>query len=224
MMHANPGGGPSKPAIARSLSPASRLIKRGFDLLVATTAFALLLPLFALIAWSIKSSSAGTVFYSQPRAGERRKIFRIYKFRTMVEDADARLADVLHLNLHLIDWGDGRLYKIPGDPRITRVGAFLRRYSLDELPQLMNVIRGDMSLIGPRPLMLAEDQHVAPTHPRTTVKPGITGPWQVSGRNELSFEEMMRLDALYVTQWSFARDLRLMLLTVPVVLRPQRAP
>jgi lipopolysaccharide/colanic/teichoic acid biosynthesis glycosyltransferase len=141
----------------------------------------------------------------------------------MVIDADERLGDLVHLNMHSHDWGDPRLCKIPNDPRVTRFGAFLRRFSLDELPQLMNVLKGEMSLVGPRPLMLSEDRHVAPAHLRATVKPGITGPWQVAGRNELPFEEMMWLDYLYVVHWSFCGDLRLLACTIPAVIRSQRA-
>jgi lipopolysaccharide/colanic/teichoic acid biosynthesis glycosyltransferase len=141
----------------------------------------------------------------------------------MIVDADARLQEVIHLNMHSKDWSDPRLYKIPDDPRITRFGARLRRYALDELPQLLNVLKGEMSLVGPRPLMLSEDRYVVPGHVRSSVKPGITGPWQVAGRNELPFDEMMRLDGLYVAQWSFGGDLWLLVRTIPAVLRRQRA-
>lgn len=201
----------------------SSLLKRGFDIAVSASGLALLAPLFAMVAWLVRADSPGPVFYTQLRGGERGRTFRIYKFRTMVVDADERLDALLHLNMHGEDWGDSRLYKIPDDPRVTRFGAFLRRYALDELPQLFNVLKGDMSLVGPRPLMLSEDRHVEPAHLRATVKPGITGPWQVAGRNELSFEEMMRLDSLYVARWSFRGDLRLLARTVPAVLRSQRA-
>jgi lipopolysaccharide/colanic/teichoic acid biosynthesis glycosyltransferase len=208
----------------RALSRRSRAYKRAFDLCVAALALVLLTPLLILIAVAIQSDSPGPVLYTQRRAGRARRVFRMYKFRTMVVDADARLADVIHLNLHAGQHGDPRLYKIASDPRVTRVGAFLRRYSLDELPQLVNVVKGDMSLVGPRPLMLAEDGHVdGSARIRATVKPGITGPWQVGGRNELSFEEMMMLDSNYVVNWSLAGDLVLIARTIPVVLRPQRA-
>jgi lipopolysaccharide/colanic/teichoic acid biosynthesis glycosyltransferase len=209
-----------RPALSRR-PPVS---KRAFDLCVAVLALVLLAPLLGLIAVAIQIDSPGSALYTQLRAGRARRTFRMYKFRTMVVDADARLGDVLHLDLHAGEHGDPRLYKIASDPRVTRVGAFLRRYSLDELPQLVNVVRGDMSLVGPRPLMLAEDRHVdGPARIRATVKPGITGPWQVGGRNERSFEEMMMLDSTYVTNWSLAGDLRLLAQTIPVVLRPQRA-
>jgi lipopolysaccharide/colanic/teichoic acid biosynthesis glycosyltransferase len=187
-------------------------------------ALALLAPVFVLIAVAIRRDSPGPVLYTQARAGRARRTFRIIKFRTMVADADELLGDVLQLNLHAAERDDPRLYKIPSDPRVTRVGAFLRRYSLDELPQLINVVKGDMSLVGPRPLMLMEDRHVeGPAQIRALVRPGITGPWQVRGRNDLSFEEMMMLDCDYVVNRSLVGDLHLLIQTVPVVLRPQRA-
>jgi len=139
----------------------------------------------------------------------------------MTTDADARLERLLHLNMHR---DDPRLYKIPNDPRITGCGRILRRLSLDELPQLINVLKGEMSLVGPRPLMLVEERYIeGPAHLRAMVKPGITGPWQVAGRNELSFEEMMVLDCMYVAQWSFWGDLALLARTVPAVIRPAQA-
>lgn len=133
----------------------------------------------------------------------------------MTTDADEQLPNLLHLNMH----SDPRLYKIPDDPRITPFGARLRRFSLDELPQLVNVLKGEMSLVGPRPLMLSEEQHVkGPARLRATVKPGITGLWQVSGGNELSFDEMVRLDCQYVTEWSFCGDLWILMRTIPAML------
>jgi lipopolysaccharide/colanic/teichoic acid biosynthesis glycosyltransferase len=198
----------------------SRLLKRGLDILISTLGLMLLAPLFALIGWCIRRDSPGPIFYTQARGGEGRRTFRIYKFRTMVDNAEAQLAGVLHLNMH----ADPRLYKIPNDPRVTPCGAFLRRYSLDELPQLINVLKGEMSLVGPRPLTLMEDRHVQGwAGLRATVKPGITGPWQVQGRNEIPFEEMMRLDCLYIANWSFLGDLLLLVRTIPAVFRPQRA-
>jgi lipopolysaccharide/colanic/teichoic acid biosynthesis glycosyltransferase len=212
--------GERRPAAARG----SEFGKRALDLCLAGLALAVLAPLLLLIAVAIRGESAGPVLYTQVRAGRGRRPFRVYKFRTMVADADELLDDVLHLNLHAGERGDPRLYKIPADPRVTRVGAFLRRHSLDELPQLVNVVKGDMSLVGPRPLMLVEDQHVCgPAAIRAAVRPGITGPWQVRGRNDLSFEEMMMLDRGYVADRSLTGDLRLLLQTVPVVLRAQRA-
>jgi lipopolysaccharide/colanic/teichoic acid biosynthesis glycosyltransferase len=200
-----------------------RVLKRVFDVVLSATGLVVLAPVLAITASFIRLGSPGPALYRQERGGEKGRTFRIYKFRTMVVDADARLQDVIHLNMHSKHWSDPRLYKIPDDPRVTRVGVHLRRYALDELPQLINVLKGEMSLVGPRPLMLSEDRHVAPGHLRSSVKPGITGPWQVAGRNELSFDEMMRLDALYVTRWSFWGDLSLLARTLPAVLRRQRA-
>ena len=156
--------------------------------------------------------------------GCEEQTFRIFKFRTMTADADERKAEVAHLNQHLQNGGDPRMFKIPNDPRMTRVGRFLRRYSLDELPQLINVFRGEMSLVGPRPLILDEDRHVEKwARQRLNLKPGITGPWQVIGRTEIPFEEMVRIDYLYVTGWSLFGDLRLLFRTVPIVFRSQNA-
>jgi lipopolysaccharide/colanic/teichoic acid biosynthesis glycosyltransferase len=180
----------------------------------------LLSPVFAVIACGIRIDSLGPVFYRQVRGGEGGRTFRIYKFRTVVVDADERLQSLLHLNMHV---HDPRLYKIPDDPRITRFGSLLRRYSFDELPQLINVLKGEMSLVGPRPLTLTEERHVqGPARLRAMVKPGLTGPWQIAGRNELPFEEMMRLDCLYVAQWSFCGDLRLLARTLPAIIQPER--
>jgi lipopolysaccharide/colanic/teichoic acid biosynthesis glycosyltransferase len=149
-------------------------------------------------------------------AGDR--TFEIFKFRTMAVDADERKAEFAHLNKH--NGSDSRMFKIADDPRVTSVGRFLRRYSLDELPQLLNVVRGEMTLVGPRPLILEEDQHVREwARKRLDLKPGITGPWQTLGRSDIPFAEMIKLDYLYVTNWSPWRDLKLMLQTIPAVMR-----
>jgi lipopolysaccharide/colanic/teichoic acid biosynthesis glycosyltransferase len=202
------------------LSGRARLIKRAFDLAICTLGLLFLAPMFVFIALWIRADSPGPVFYKQPRGGEHGKGFLIYKFRTMTIDADDRLANLLHLNVHS---DDPRLYKLLGDPRVTRFGAILRRTSLDELPQLVNVLKGEMSLVGPRPLMMIEDHHVqGPARLRSAVKPGITGPWQVAGGNELPFEDMMRLDHDYVVRWSFLRDLQFLALTPLAILRRVR--
>jgi lipopolysaccharide/colanic/teichoic acid biosynthesis glycosyltransferase len=160
------------------------------------------------------------VFFRQVRMGQRNRTFRIVKFRTMSADAEQRKAEVAHLNRHARNGGDPRMFKIPDDPRVTRVGRFLRRYSLDELPQLINVLKGEMSLVGPRPLILAEDQHVVDwARSRLDLKPGITGLWQALGNSAIPFEEMVRLDYLYVTSWSLGKDCRLLLRTIPAVVR-----
>jgi lipopolysaccharide/colanic/teichoic acid biosynthesis glycosyltransferase len=215
--------GPRRATATGRLPIAARILKRSFDIVLSAFGLVVLAPVLAVIACCIRFDSPGPILYRQQRGGERGRTFRIYKFRTMAVDADARLQDVIHLNMHGKDWCDPRLYKIPDDPRVTRFGAHLRRYALDELPQLLNVLKGEMSLVGPRPLMLSEDRHVMPGHLRGRVKPGITGPWQVAGRNELCFGEMMRLDGLYVAQWSFWGDLCLLARTIPAVLRRQRA-
>ena len=202
------------------LSRSARLLKRTLDLGITLFALALLgLPML-LIALLIKLDSPGPVFFRQVRRGSRVRIFEIFKFRTMVVDADARKAELQALNKHNRDGGDPRMFKIEDDPRVTRVGRFLRRYSLDELPQLINVVLGDMSLVGPRPLILEEDEYVVDwRRRRLDLKPGITGLWQVLGRDDIPFEEMVKLDYLYVTGWSPMSDLKLVMRTIPVVFR-----
>jgi exopolysaccharide biosynthesis polyprenyl glycosylphosphotransferase len=200
------------------LSRSSRFLKRGLDLIVSLVSLVVLAPLFALIALAIKLDSRGPVFFRQVRMGQGDRTFRIWKFRTMAADADERKGEVAHLNKHLQNGGDPRMFKIPNDPRVTRVGRWLRRYSLDELPQLVNVLRGKMSLVGPRPLILDEDRYVLEwARQRLNLKPGCTGPWQVQGRSGIPFDEMVKLDYLYVTGWSVMRDLQLVARTIPVM-------
>jgi exopolysaccharide biosynthesis polyprenyl glycosylphosphotransferase len=204
------------------LSPSARAIKRAFDFVGAVVGLVLLAPVFAGVAIAIKLDSRGPVFFRQLRRGEEEETFRIFKFRTMNVDADQRKAEIAHLNMHLDE--DSRMFKIPSDPRVTRVGAFLRRTSLDELPQLLNVVKGEMSLVGPRPLILEEDAYVESwARKRLELKPGMTGLWQVLGRSDIPFDEMTKLDYLYVTSWSLKEDLRLILLTLPALFRPRRA-
>jgi len=156
------------------------------------------------------------------RVGEGEQELRIYKFRTMGHEAEERKAQVAHLNMHRSS--DPRIFKVPNDPRVTRVGSFLRRWRIDEIPQLVNVLKGDMSLVGPRPLILDEDLHVKLwARRRLDLKPGVTGLWQVLGASEIPFDEMTRLDYLYVTNWSLREDVRLILLTIQAVLRPRSA-
>jgi lipopolysaccharide/colanic/teichoic acid biosynthesis glycosyltransferase len=197
------------------LGRSSRLLKRAFDTAVAALVLLLLLPLLVAIAVAIKLDSRGSVVYRQPRRGRNGSEFTIAKFRTMHVGAEARRSDVLHLNEV-----DGPLFKAKkGDPRVTRIGGFLRRYSLDELPQLLNVIRGDMSLVGPRPFVVYEaDQITGWAARRLDMTPGITGLWQVLGRNDIPFDEMVKLDYLYVTNWSLWWDLKILCQTIPVVL------
>jgi exopolysaccharide biosynthesis polyprenyl glycosylphosphotransferase len=199
-------------------SRSSLLLKRTLDVVGSLVAVVLLMPFFAAIAIAIKLDSRGPVVFRQVRVGRDQKRFRIWKFRTMVADADARKAEFAHLNKHLRAGGDPRMFKIPDDPRVTRVGRLLRRYSLDELPQLVNVLLGQMSLVGPRPLIVDEHAHVNGwKERRLSLKPGITGVWQVLGRDDIPFEDMVRMDYLYVTNWTLRNDLRLILRTPAVV-------
>jgi lipopolysaccharide/colanic/teichoic acid biosynthesis glycosyltransferase len=142
----------------------------------------------------------------------------------MTADADERKHELAHLNIHAQPGGDPRMFKVPDDPRTTKFGRFLRRYSLDELPQLINVMKGEMSLVGPRPLIADEDRHVAEwARKRVRLKPGITGLWQVLGRSDIPFEEMTKFDYIYVTNWSLGGDLSIILKTIPAVFRSRRA-
>jgi exopolysaccharide biosynthesis polyprenyl glycosylphosphotransferase len=203
------------------LMRSSRLLKRVMDIVLSAVGLLFLSPFFALVALAIKLDSPGPVFFRQVRMGAGDQPFLMLKFRTMVADAEARKASVAHLNKHARAGGDARMFKVPDDPRVTRVGRVLRRFSLDELPQIVNVLRGDMSLVGPRPLILDEDSHVTDrwARRRLALKPGITGPWQVLGRTDIPFDEMVKLDYLYVTGWSLFADLKLILRTVPAIVR-----
>jgi exopolysaccharide biosynthesis polyprenyl glycosylphosphotransferase len=204
------------------LSDSSRFLKRSLDLLGATAGLLLLAPMFAIAALSIKLDSRGPIFFRQVRMGEGGRTFRVFKFRTMIDGADSRKSEVAHLNMHL--GGDARMFKAPNDPRVTRVGGVLRRWRIDELPQLLNVVRGEMSLVGPRPLILDEDQYVEHwARHRLHLKPGITGLWQVLGASDIPFDEMTKLDYLYVTNWSLREDLRLIMLTLPALTRARAA-
>jgi exopolysaccharide biosynthesis polyprenyl glycosylphosphotransferase len=206
------------------LSRSSSLLKRAIDLPIATASLVILAPMFLIIGFLIKAGSRGPVFFRQVRMGSNGHTFRIYKFRTMVEDADARKNEFTHLNKHAQNGGDPRMFKIPDDPRMTWIGKFLRRSSIDELPQLINVWKGEMSLVGPRPLILEEDQHIREWgRHRLDLKPGITGLWQVLGRSEIPFEEMIKLDYLYVSDWSVSNDMKLILQTLPALLRTRGA-
>jgi len=200
------------------LSHSSRFLKRALDLALTIPALIVMSPLFAAVALLIRLDSPGPVFFRQTRMGCGDETFRIFKFRSMTADADQRKHEVAHLNQHLSPGGDPRMFKVRSDPRVTRVGSFLRRTSLDELPQLVNVLTGEMSLVGPRPLILDEDRHVARwARRRLDLKPGITGLWQVLGRDGIPFEEMTRLDYIYVTGWSLFGDMKLLFRTFPVV-------
>jgi exopolysaccharide biosynthesis polyprenyl glycosylphosphotransferase len=202
------------------LSRPARLAKRCLDVVGASLALLLLAPLFAVVAALIELDSPGAVFFRQARIGEGARLFRIWKFRTMTADAEARKNDYLHLNMHGAPGGDPRMFKIPDDPRVTRVGRTLRRFAIDELPQLFNVLRGEMSLVGPRPLIPDEHRFVTEwAQKRLELRPGMTGSWQVLGRSGIPFDEMVRLDYQYVSTWSLWNDMRLLTRTLPVVLR-----
>jgi exopolysaccharide biosynthesis polyprenyl glycosylphosphotransferase len=208
------------PCLPRS----SMLIKRSFDLVLSAMGLIVLAPLFLVVGVLIKLDSRGPIFFRQPRMGCNDRVFRIYKFRTMTTDAEERKPELAHLNRHAQHGGDPRMTKIPNDPRVTRVGKVLRRFSLDEFPQLINVLTGEMSLVGPRPLILDEDQHVKDwARRRILIRPGITGLWQVLGSSSIPFDEMVKLDYRYVTRWSLFLDLKLILRTIPAVLRPRTA-
>jgi exopolysaccharide biosynthesis polyprenyl glycosylphosphotransferase len=198
-----------------NLGRSSRLLKRSFDLILAGAGLLFLAPLLAAVAIAIRLDSKGPVFYRQPRRGRFGSTFEIVKFRSMRIGAESARADVLHMNEV-----DGPLFKIKGrDPRVTRVGAFIRRTSIDELPQLWNVLKGEMSLVGPRPFVVYEaDQITGWASRRLDMTPGITGLWQVLGRNDIPFDEMTKLDYLYVTNWSVWWDLKILCQTIPVVL------
>jgi exopolysaccharide biosynthesis polyprenyl glycosylphosphotransferase len=205
------------------LSRAARVSKRALDLVLSLVALVVLAPVLLAISILIKLDSRGPAMFTQLRMGFGERPFRMHKFRTMQTDADERKGEVAHLNEHARPGGDPRMFKIRFDPRVTRVGRLLRRYSLDELPQLLNVVKGEMSLIGPRPLILEEDRFIEHwARKRLLLKPGMTGLWQVVGRSAIPFEEMVRLDYLYVTNWSLARDLRILVRTIPSVLRGER--
>jgi exopolysaccharide biosynthesis polyprenyl glycosylphosphotransferase len=204
------------------LSGSSRFLKRSFDLFGAAIGLVLLAPLFVAVAVLIKLDSKGPVFFRQVRMGSGGRTFRVFKFRTMVHDAESRKPEIAHLNMHSAD--DPRMFKVPDDPRVTRLGRLLRRWRVDELPQLLNVLAGDMSIVGPRPLILDEDQHVSSwARRRLDLKPGMTGLWQVLGASDIAFDEMTKLDYLYVTNWSLREDLRLIMLTLPALARARAA-
>jgi exopolysaccharide biosynthesis polyprenyl glycosylphosphotransferase len=180
--------------------------KRGVDILVSAAALVLLSPFLVLFGFAIKLDTPGPVLFRQSRIGRGRAEFSMLKFRTMVTDAEQKKARLSELNRR-----DDGMFKIPEDPRITRVGRFLRRYSLDELPQLINVLRGEMSVVGPRPLIQVEADLVDRRYEaRFKVRPGITGPWQVFGRSDIPFHDMIKLDYTYVTNWSVGYDIKLM--------------
>jgi len=190
------------------------LVKRILDIAVSSTLLAVLTPLFLVTALIIKLDSPGPVMYNQVRVGKWGRLFRMYKFRSMVVDADQQKEDLLNQ-----DESGGVIFKIKRDPRITRAGGIIRRFSIDELPQLYNVLTGDMSLVGPRPPVPKEvDQYGHSDRRRLEVFPGITCIWQVSGRSEIGFKKQVELDVQYIESQSLWTDVKILLKTIPAVL------
>jgi exopolysaccharide biosynthesis polyprenyl glycosylphosphotransferase len=192
-----------------------QVIKDAFDKLVGLSALALTAPVFLFVTLIIRLDDGGPAFFRQTRVGRDGRDFTVYKFRTMVMDAEKLKTELTASNDH-----DGVLFKMRKDPRITKVGSWLRRWSLDELPQLLNVVRGDMSLVGPRPALPDEAARYGDyVRRRLVVKPGLTGLWQVNGRSDLSWEESVRLDLRYVENWSLVLDLQILWKTLSAVWR-----
>lgn len=191
--------------------------KRVFDIAGSALAMLILSPLYLIVAIAVRMSSPGPIIFPQTRVGLGGHTFRIKKFRSMVVDAEEKRSSLAGRNLYV----DTRLFKVKNDPRVTRLGVFLRRWSLDELPQFWNVLRGDMSLVGPRPALPSElSLYQEHQYTRFDMKPGVTGPWQVSGRNNITdFEEVIRLETEYMRNWSVWKDLGILLQTIPAVLR-----
>lgn len=197
------------------------LVKRAFDLVLATVAVFLFAPVMIAVALAIRLNSPGPVFFRQQRVGVGGQPFIMWKFRSMVIDSDARKDELTHLNCYT----DPRLFKMAADPRVTAVGRWLRRSSMDELPQLFNVIRGEMSLVGPRPPVPSEVDRYEPHHlERLSVVPGMTGPWQVGGRNLITdFERVVQMERAYIRSWSLLLDAKILLRTIKVVVRGEGA-
>ncbi len=219
MAHLEPGHFEDKTVISHytaAFDPLSLFIKRVLDIAGSLILLISLAPLFLVVSLLIKRDSPGPVFFIQERVGLGKRRFRLYKFRTMVADAEKRMKEIEHLNEV-----SGPVFKIKDDPRITRTGKFLRKTSIDELPQLINVLKGDMSLVGPRPLPVRDyngfdqDWH----RRRFSVRPGITCLWQVNGRSNVSFEKWMKLDMEYIDKWSLLFDLRILAKTIPAVVK-----
>lgn len=195
------------------------VVKRVMDVVLSGVALLFLAPVFGLLMLLVKRDSAGPAFFSQERVGLNGKTFKMYKFRSMVVNAESELERLKELNE-----GSGLLFKMREDPRVTKVGRWMRKYSLDELPQIYNVLRGDMSLVGPRPPLPSEvEEYRGHTGRRLFIKPGLTGLWQINGRSNLDWEESVRLDLYYVENWSVTGDLMIMWRTVKVMVKPDGA-
>jgi exopolysaccharide biosynthesis polyprenyl glycosylphosphotransferase len=192
------------------------IMKRVIDILGSAALLLALAPLFAVVAWFIRKDSPGPVFFTQERIGFNKRPFRLIKFRTMMDGADHQQAELEHLNE-----AAGPVFKIKSDPRVTRVGKFLRRFSIDELPQLVNVLKGDMSLVGPRPLPVRDfDRFNTQWHKRRlSVKPGMTCLWQVNGRSNVTFDHWVQMDLEYIDNWSLGLDMKILLKTIPAIMR-----
>jgi undecaprenyl-phosphate galactose phosphotransferase len=201
------------------LDPKRMALKRVIELMLAIVLLPLLLPLIFFIGVAIILDSKGPIFYSQERIGKGGKPFKCLKFRTMYRDADSRLKEILDKDEKAREeWQ--KYFKLKNDPRVTRVGKFLRKTSLDELPQIFNVLKGEMSFVGPRPVLRRELEEYYKEFSRyyCEVRPGITGLWQISGRNELDYEQRVRLDVWYVLNWSLWLDFVIFVKTIKVVL------
>jgi lipopolysaccharide/colanic/teichoic acid biosynthesis glycosyltransferase len=194
-------------------------MKRALDVTVSVAGLVLLSPLFLTLALFVRTSSSGPILFRQRRAGVDEEVFVCLMFRSMYEHAELRQPELEELNE-----AKGAAFKIRDDPRVTPFGRFLRRWSLDELPQLVNVLKGDMSLVGPRPLPLRDFKRMGELHKRRLAAvPGMTGLWQISGRSNLPFEEMVRLDLFYIENWSLSFDVKIILRTLGAVLRREGA-
>jgi exopolysaccharide biosynthesis polyprenyl glycosylphosphotransferase len=192
------------------------IMKRVIDIVGSAVLLLALAPLFAVVAWLIRKDSPGPVLFTQERIGFNKRLFRLIKFRTMVDGADHQQSKLEHLNE-----AAGPVFKIKSDPRVTCVGKFLRRFSIDELPQLVNVLKGDMSLVGPRPLPLRDfDRFDTQWHKRRlSVKPGMTCLWQVNGRSNITFDHWVQMDLEYIDNWSLGLDMKILLKTIPAILK-----
>ena len=194
-------------------------VKRGFDILASGVALVLLSPLFGVLTVKIKKEDGGPAFYSQTRIGKNGKPFKMWKFRSMIVNADKMVKQLEEQNEI-----DGAMFKIKDDPRVTKIGHVIRKYSLDELPQLWNVLKGDMSLVGPRPPLPSEvEEYTDYDKQRLMVMPGCTGLWQVTERNEADFDEMVWLDIVYINHSGILEDLKLIIKTIGVVIHPNGA-
>lgn len=198
----------------------SMLLKRILDLSLSLIGLIILLPLLLVTALTVRITSPGPILFRQERVGLNKRIFRLYKFRTMIADAETKMAELEHLNEV-----SGPVFKIKDDPRITPIGMILRKTSIDEMPQLFNVLKGDMSLVGPRPLPLRDYQGFNQDwhRRRFSVRPGITGLWQVNGRSNISFEQWMKFDIQYIDHWTLWLDLKILFRTIPAVLKASGA-